>query len=147
MWAAAPKLAADLLGFVGPLASMYIIEWLEDEEAPPSTGFYWAAALFMAPFLQTLCTNQYFKIAFNTGMHVRFVRGGHARTQVPRARLSMPHGGVPGVRARAGAVGAGRRRLPQVAAAQHRRQEPAHAGTSARHAHRPACVGKTHAKC
>jgi len=82
MWAAAPKLAADLLGFVGPFASMYIIEWLEDTEAPPETGFYWAFALFVAPFLQTICTNQYFKIAFNTGMHVRVVAAMYSHRSI-----------------------------------------------------------------
>jgi hypothetical protein len=71
MWAAAPKMAADILGFVGPFASQYIIKWLEDPDADYAVGFYWAFALFAAPFLQTIFTNQYFKIAFNTGMHVR----------------------------------------------------------------------------
>ena len=83
LWAAAPKLAADLLGFVGPFASQYIIEWLETPEAPYWIGFAWAFALLLAPFLQTVFVNQYFLIAFNTGMHVRAPASARAPLSAP----------------------------------------------------------------
>jgi hypothetical protein len=69
--AGVPKLVQDLLGFVGPFASQYIIEWLEIDGAPFYVGAVWAVALFLGPFLQSVFVNQYFAMTFNTGMQVR----------------------------------------------------------------------------
>ena len=80
--AAIPKLLQDLLGFVGPFASTYIIEWLS-MESPFWIGLVWAFALLLAPFLQTVFVNTYFKITFNTGMHVRVLSAFRAFEGAP----------------------------------------------------------------
>ena len=80
--AAIPKFIQDLLGFVGPFASSYIIEWLDDPNAAYYVGFMWALALFFGPFLQTVFVNQYFALTFNTGMHV-WIAGARGVVPVP----------------------------------------------------------------
>ena len=89
-----PKFIQDLLGFVGPFASQYIIEWLSDADAPYYVGFAWALALFFGPFLQTMFVNQYFTLTFNTGMHVRRVHRLRVRRASPRVRPDVLRGGV-----------------------------------------------------
>ena len=67
---------------MGPFASTYIIEWLS-MESPFWIGLVWAFALLLAPFLQTVFVNTYFKITFNTGMHVRVLSAFRAFEGAP----------------------------------------------------------------
>lgn len=65
-----PKLLADILGFIAPLVMQRIIYWLESDE-PMWIGYTCAAAMFLAPFLQSVFSNLYFINTIKTGMRVR----------------------------------------------------------------------------
>ena len=70
--AAIPKFIYDNLNFTGPMLLGFIIDYLDDENAPYWHGLLLVAILTLSYITQTLLINIYFQIASRTGMHVSF---------------------------------------------------------------------------